>query len=114
MRAVSLPRRPILEDAERKAAYRPMAHGNRENCLGIPIGRRVPALVAMAIAAEAGHPIHERLAIMVTPLPGPGGHVVLSVGEEPLASMTEAEWVAAYERCLASELAAAQAEKNTP
>jgi hypothetical protein len=91
-----------------------MALGNREFCFGAPIGRKIPALVAIAIAAEAGHPIHERIAIMVTPLPGPGGHVVLSVGEEPLASMTEAEWVAAYERCLASELAAEQAEKNTP
>lgn len=109
---MSLPRRPILEDAEAQAAYRPVAQGRRENCLGIPIGRRVPALVVMAIAAEAGHPIHGRLAIMVTHLPG--DQVVLSVGGEPLASIPKAEWVAAYDRCLAGELAEEQAEKNTP
>ena len=112
MRAVSLPRRPILEDAEAQAAYRPMAQGNRSLCFGAPIGRHSPALVVMAIAAEAGHPIHGRLAIMVTHLPG--DQVVLSVGGEPLASIPKAEWVAAYDRCLAGELAEEQAEKNTP
>jgi hypothetical protein len=44
----------------------------------------------------------------------PGDQVVLSAGGEPLASIPTAEWVAAYDRCLAGELAEEQAEKNTP
>lgn len=109
---MSLPRRPILEDAEAQAACLPMALGNREFCFGAPIGRKIPALVAMAIAAEAGQPVHGQLTVMVTHVPG--DQVVLSVGGEPLASIPTAEWVAAYDRCLAGELAEEQAEKNTP